>query len=276
MRIPPGTPSGKVMRVRGQGVHGDDGKANGKRRRSARHDRGASCPTSSTTSQREAVEALARGVRRRPARGAVREAARTEGAPMADTRALYVISVAAELAGVHPQTLRIYERKGLLAPAAHQRPQPALLRPRHPAAAPHPGAHQRRHLAARRAAILALEQELAARAATASPSSKRASTRCSRRWKSASRPRTSSTGARSSRCARGVVLAAISRHEEVSSHGTRPQQVHPQDPRGDRRRAGRRPRRRATPRSRPSTCCARCSTSPRASSTACSSASAST
>jgi MerR family transcriptional regulator/heat shock protein HspR len=32
-------------------------------------------------------------------------------------RALYVISVAAELAGVHPQTLRIYERKGLLSPA---------------------------------------------------------------------------------------------------------------------------------------------------------------
>ena len=30
---------------------------------------------------------------------------------------LYVISVAAELAGVHPQTLRIYERKGLLEPA---------------------------------------------------------------------------------------------------------------------------------------------------------------
>jgi MerR family transcriptional regulator/heat shock protein HspR len=31
-------------------------------------------------------------------------------------RAIYVISVAAELAGVHPQTLRIYERKGLLHP----------------------------------------------------------------------------------------------------------------------------------------------------------------
>lgn len=31
-------------------------------------------------------------------------------------RALYVISVAAELAGVHPQTLRMYERKGLLRP----------------------------------------------------------------------------------------------------------------------------------------------------------------
>src|SRR6476659_3077041 len=34
-----------------------------------------------------------------------------------ESRALYVISVAAELAGVHPQTLRIYERKGLLSPA---------------------------------------------------------------------------------------------------------------------------------------------------------------
>lgn len=32
-------------------------------------------------------------------------------------RALFVISVAAELAGMHPQTLRIYERKGLLEPA---------------------------------------------------------------------------------------------------------------------------------------------------------------
>jgi MerR family transcriptional regulator/heat shock protein HspR len=33
-----------------------------------------------------------------------------------DDRALYIISVAAELAGAHPQTLRIYERKGLLEP----------------------------------------------------------------------------------------------------------------------------------------------------------------
>ena len=31
--------------------------------------------------------------------------------------AVYVISVAAELAGMHPQTLRIYERKGLVDPA---------------------------------------------------------------------------------------------------------------------------------------------------------------
>ena len=34
-----------------------------------------------------------------------------------EERAVYIISVAAELAGVHPQTLRIYERKGLVEPA---------------------------------------------------------------------------------------------------------------------------------------------------------------
>jgi MerR family transcriptional regulator/heat shock protein HspR len=36
------------------------------------------------------------------------------------TRAVYVISVAAELAGMHPQTLRQYERRGLLNPARTQ------------------------------------------------------------------------------------------------------------------------------------------------------------
>ena len=32
------------------------------------------------------------------------------------TRGVYMISVAAELAGMHPQTLRIYEARGLIAP----------------------------------------------------------------------------------------------------------------------------------------------------------------
>ena len=39
----------------------------------------------------------------------------TAGEP--HTRAVYVISVAAELAGVHPQTLRVYERRGLVDPS---------------------------------------------------------------------------------------------------------------------------------------------------------------
>lgn len=34
-----------------------------------------------------------------------------------NTKALFMISVAAELAGMHPQTLRIYEQKGLIRPA---------------------------------------------------------------------------------------------------------------------------------------------------------------
>lgn len=33
-----------------------------------------------------------------------------------ENQAVFVISVAAELAGVHPQTLRIYERRGLIEP----------------------------------------------------------------------------------------------------------------------------------------------------------------
>ncbi|MEX2211123.1 MAG: MerR family transcriptional regulator [Gaiellaceae bacterium] len=35
---------------------------------------------------------------------------------MTDTRPRYMISVAAELVGMHPQTLRMYEQKGLLRP----------------------------------------------------------------------------------------------------------------------------------------------------------------
>ena len=37
--------------------------------------------------------------------------------PRRQSHAVYVISVAAELAGMHPQTLRFYERKGLVDPS---------------------------------------------------------------------------------------------------------------------------------------------------------------
>ncbi len=43
--------------------------------------------------------------------------AASDGVEVTRSRAVYVISVAAELAGLHPQTLRIYERKGLIDPA---------------------------------------------------------------------------------------------------------------------------------------------------------------
>ena len=37
--------------------------------------------------------------------------------PPEPDKAVYVISVAAELTGLHPQTLRAYERMGLIAPS---------------------------------------------------------------------------------------------------------------------------------------------------------------
>ncbi|OFW72719.1 MAG: hypothetical protein A2Y55_05395 [Actinobacteria bacterium RBG_16_68_12] len=39
------------------------------------------------------------------------------GAPLMPDRPRYMISVAAELVGMHPQTLRLYEAKGLVRPA---------------------------------------------------------------------------------------------------------------------------------------------------------------
>ena len=57
------------------------------------------------------------------------------------SHAVYVISVAAELAGMHPQTLRIYERKGLLDPRARPAATVATAS-RHRPAAPHPGSRR--------------------------------------------------------------------------------------------------------------------------------------
>ena len=189
---------------------------------------------------------------------------------MADTRALYVISVAAELAGVHPQTLRIYERKGLLAPARtsgrsrrYSDHDIALLRriqeltndgvslvgrAAHPRARGGARTAARERIAGLEARVDALQQR----------------DRGARRGRAPAVP----ARARPAPQRASLVLARNDDHQQIERryrHGTRSEQVHPQDPGGDRRRAGRRPRRRATPRSRPSTCCARCSTSPRAS-----------
>lgn len=56
-----------------------------------------------------------------PSPGAPSSAGRGGQPTQRTTRsAVYVISVAAELAGMHPQTLRIYERRGLVSPARTQ------------------------------------------------------------------------------------------------------------------------------------------------------------
>ncbi|MDQ3239819.1 MAG: MerR family transcriptional regulator [Actinomycetota bacterium] len=41
---------------------------------------------------------------------------RAHGSGADPTRGVYMISIAAELAGMHPQTLRIYETRGLISP----------------------------------------------------------------------------------------------------------------------------------------------------------------
>ena len=53
----------------------------------------------------------------RPTRSRSRSDPTADGRSRTEKRAVYVISVAAELTGVHPQTLRVYERKGLLDPS---------------------------------------------------------------------------------------------------------------------------------------------------------------
>ena len=55
-----------------------------------------------------------------PRKASSKRASEGIGTHELSARAVYVISVAAELAGVHPQTLRIYERKGLLDPSRTQ------------------------------------------------------------------------------------------------------------------------------------------------------------
>jgi DNA-binding transcriptional MerR regulator len=59
------------------------------------------------------------GTRDGPAAGGVPTGTAHRGTDVGEM-GVYVISVAAELAGVHPQTLRIYERRGLLQPQRTQ------------------------------------------------------------------------------------------------------------------------------------------------------------
>src|SRR5919201_2360393 len=80
--------------------------------------------THASVSSHEAGRHLARLDRRRRPDRHVRADAATDGAAapleggarVMDDRPRYMISVAADLVGMHPQTLRIYESKGLIHP----------------------------------------------------------------------------------------------------------------------------------------------------------------
>ena len=109
---PLGNPHGQDVPREGQGRAEED-----RPRRPAGHREGGrpreALPRGETT-----VEAAAGGLDGVAAQRAGGDVAMSDMDDREDreSRAVYIISVAAELAGVHPQTLRIYERKGLVQP----------------------------------------------------------------------------------------------------------------------------------------------------------------
>ena len=192
VKVPAGTPNGRTFRVRGKGSRRKDGTT------------GDLLATVAGPGAGLAQRGRPRGGRGLPRRRQRAVAARQPvhrgrwrmtpvnrakqpffGAPGPDA-AVFVISVAAELTGLHPQTLRTYERMGLITPgrtggggrrysAARHRPaprdrRPHLVRHRHRGRAPHPRAREPRRGAG--------GPQRGAR----SPSSRRPVRRCARRW----------------------------------------------------------------------------------------------
>ena len=116
LKIPAGTPNGRTFRVRGKGARKSDG-TNGDLLATVE----VQVPAKLDAAAAEAVEAYRR---RRPASRCAPTSSRTPADgprqppfdPPSPDAAVYVISVAAELTGLHPQTLRTYERMGLITP----------------------------------------------------------------------------------------------------------------------------------------------------------------
>ena len=120
LRIPPGTPNGRVLRVRGRGAPRKDGSKGDLLVTVV-----VQVPDTLDDAARAAVTAYreARSRQRsasRPVPGGRVMAGRVARVAAAGfpgpTVPVYVISVAAELTGLHPQTLRQYDRVGLVSP----------------------------------------------------------------------------------------------------------------------------------------------------------------
>ena len=151
LKVPAGTPSGKTFRVQGKGApkkggHGDllvtvSVDVPGKLSREEKQ----LLQAAAGSPEGVPAEATGRGVMGGPTGSSDDRRGRTS------ERAVYMISVAAELAGVHPQTLRIYERKGLVRPKRTQGNTRRYSDARHRAAATDPGTDAgRRHQPGRR------------------------------------------------------------------------------------------------------------------------------
>ena len=135
IRVPAGTQHGTVQRLRGEGPP----KLSGRGRGDIHYRLQVDVPKFAQQGAERGVEALAEVMEGNPREGLFKR--ERDGDARAD-KGVYMISVAAELAGVHPQTLRIYEARGLIKP--NRSPgHAALLAGRRREAAPDPGAHER-------------------------------------------------------------------------------------------------------------------------------------
>ena len=125
LRVPPGTKHGTVQRLRGEGPAMPGGAGKG----DLRYRFVIDVPSDLSAEQQQGGRRALQGHERQPARadpargGGPRTAAlmgpirRTRITARVDAdRGVFMISVAAELAEMHPQTLRMYEQRGLIEP----------------------------------------------------------------------------------------------------------------------------------------------------------------